>query len=419
MRWKKPWSGTAQTATRSRAYTRRPTAPRSRTPWNTGTRCRPTLPPLPTNRGAARVSWSANWARTATTVAPRSWPRPLPTWALTWTSARCSRRPRDAHARRSKTTCTPGACPHWPPATKRWCRPSLPRSRRRGPTTSSCSSAGGFRGRTTIFCTPPVCMASTARARRFRSAHATCCARSKRRSRRRASNKHLPMKTQIILVDLENVSVFAHRLDESQIEAVFRGLMEQGYLSEDKEKLRYPESLDAWCDIAWRRIRPAPRHRKSQSPAGILAGAASRSGRCAADGAVAIHRQVFAPGVQRRAGGGQVDLDRGAGAVPDRPGPARGGAHHRPVEFRIGGLHAGRQDAHGKAVHARAGVYPPQPEQRHAGRRGRKDPRGHAGVLCGGLRHRHRRNRGRGPKRGGGGGHDGHAGADAVAQRRR
>ncbi|WP_265304736.1 hypothetical protein [Verminephrobacter eiseniae] len=53
------------------------------------------------------------------------------------------------------------------------------------------------------------------------------------------------MKTQIILVDLENNSVFAHRLDESQIEAVFRGLMEQGYLSEDKEKLRYPESLDA------------------------------------------------------------------------------------------------------------------------------------------------------------------------------
>src|SRR6218665_1445956 len=99
-------------------------------------------------------------------------------------------------------------------------------------------------------------MASTARARRFRSAHATCCARSKRRSRRRASNKHLPMKTQIILVDLENNSVFAHRLDESQIEAAFRGLMEQGYLSEDKEKLRYPEPLDAGGELAWRGLGP-------------------------------------------------------------------------------------------------------------------------------------------------------------------
>src|SRR6218665_3352095 len=52
---------------------------------------------------------------------------------------------------------------------------------------------------------------------------------------------------------------------------------------------------------------------------------------------------------------------------------------------RVAVLNPGRQDAHGKAVHARAGVYPPQPEQRHAGRRGRKDPRGHAGVRSGGL----------------------------------
>ncbi|MCW8181027.1 hypothetical protein D8B29_15905 [Verminephrobacter eiseniae] len=49
------------------------------------------------------------------------------------------------------------------------------------------------------------------------------------------------------LVDLENHSVFANQLDDSQIETVVNGLIGRAYVSvsEDQEKLRYPESLDA------------------------------------------------------------------------------------------------------------------------------------------------------------------------------
>jgi methylmalonyl-CoA mutase len=32
--------------------------------------------------------------------------------------------PRNARARRSRTTCTRWASARWPPATRRWCRPS-------------------------------------------------------------------------------------------------------------------------------------------------------------------------------------------------------------------------------------------------------------------------------------------------------
>ncbi|MCW5237873.1 PIN domain-containing protein [Verminephrobacter eiseniae] len=44
-----------------------------------------------------------------------------------------------------------------------------------------------------------------------------------------------------------NHSVFANRLDDSQLETVVNGLIGRAYVSvsEDKEKLRYPESLDA------------------------------------------------------------------------------------------------------------------------------------------------------------------------------
>ena len=47
----------------------------------------------------------AGWARTGTTAAPRWWRRPLPTSASTSTWGRCSRRRRNAPARRSRTTC--------------------------------------------------------------------------------------------------------------------------------------------------------------------------------------------------------------------------------------------------------------------------------------------------------------------------
>ncbi len=100
-----------------------------------------------------------------------------------------------------------------------------------------------------------------------------------------------------------------------------------------------------------------------------------------------------------RAGRRQVDLHRNAGPVPDRQGPPRGGAHHRPVVHRLGRLHPRRQDAHGTAVGARARLHPAQPLERHAGRRGREDARGHAGVRGGRLRHRDRRDRRRRPER--------------------
>jgi methylmalonyl-CoA mutase cobalamin-binding subunit len=70
------------------------------------------------------------------------------------------------------------------------------------------------------------------------------------------------------------------------------------------------------------------------------------------------------------------------------------------------------------SVHERS-LHPPQPQQRHAGRRGREDARGHAGLRGGGLRRGDRRNRGRGPERDGGGRHDRHVRAAAAAQRRR
>ncbi|WP_265259682.1 hypothetical protein [Verminephrobacter eiseniae] len=41
--------------------------------------------------------------------------------------------------------------------------------------------------------------------------------------------------------------MFANQLDDSQIETVVNGLIGRAYVSvsEDQEKLRYPESLDA------------------------------------------------------------------------------------------------------------------------------------------------------------------------------
>jgi hypothetical protein len=71
------------------------------------------------------------------------------------------------------------------------------------------------------------------------------------------------------------------------------------------------------------------------------------------------------------------------------------------------------------AVGAPAGLHPPQPQQRHAGRRGREDARGHAGLRGRRLRRGDRRDRGRRPERDRGGRHDRHVRAAAAAQRRR
>lgn len=51
----------------------------------------------------------SSWAKTGTTAARRWWPPRSPTWASTSTWARCSRRPKSARARPSRTTCMPWA----------------------------------------------------------------------------------------------------------------------------------------------------------------------------------------------------------------------------------------------------------------------------------------------------------------------
>ena len=96
-----------------------------------------------------------------------------------------------------------------------------------------------------------------------------------------------------------------------------------------------------------------------------------------------------------------------------------GRARGRSVVEPIGWLDPRRQDAHGAAVAARARLHPPQPGERHAGRRGREDARGDAGLRGRRIRHRDRRDRGRRAERDGGGRHDRHVRADAVAQCRR
>jgi LAO/AO transport system kinase len=74
-------------------------------------------------------------------------------------------------------------------------------------------------------------------------------------------------------------------------------------------------------------------------------------------------------------------------------------------------LHPGRQDAHGAGVRSAcrctsSAYIRAQPQQRHAGRRGREDARVDAGVRGRRLRRGHRRDRGRGPERDRGGRHD-------------
>ena len=64
---------------------------------------------------------------------------------------RCSRPRWNVRARRSRTTCMRSACRHWPQATRRWFRPSLPSCASRAVARSSSLSAASCPGRTTIF----------------------------------------------------------------------------------------------------------------------------------------------------------------------------------------------------------------------------------------------------------------------------
>ena len=68
--------------------------------------------------------------------ARRSSPPRSPTWASTWTWARCSRRRARPRAWRSRTTCTCSASPAWRAATRRSCRRRSPSSKGSGATTS-------------------------------------------------------------------------------------------------------------------------------------------------------------------------------------------------------------------------------------------------------------------------------------------
>mmetsp|Transcript_5907 Transcript_5907/g.14566 ORF Transcript_5907/g.14566 Transcript_5907/m.14566 type:complete len:201 (-) Transcript_5907:659-1261(-) len=144
-----------------------------------------------------------------------------------------------------------------------------------------------------------------------------------------------------------------------------------------------------------------------------------RPGRCPAHRADARHRRRAAAGHLRRAGRRQEHLHRGLRPVPDRPGPPRGRAGGGPVQQCLGRRHPGRQDAHGAPLHGPARLHPPQPEQRHARRRGREDARGDAAVRGGRVRRGHRRDRGCRPERDRRGGHDRPVRAAAAAQCRR
>jgi methylmalonyl-CoA mutase cobalamin-binding domain/chain len=105
---------------------------------------------------------------------------------------------------------------------------------------------------------------------------------------------------------------------------------------------------------------PAPCHRQGHHAARIHPGRPPRAGRCAAHGAAAAHGPIIPPGHQRRAGGGQEHLHRGAGPVPDRAGPPRGGADHRPVVSTVsGGSILGDKTRMEKlSVHERAYIRP-------------------------------------------------------------
>ena len=162
--------------------------------------------------------------------------------------------------------------------------------------------------------------------------------------------------------------------------------------------------------------RSAPGDGQGHHPFGIHAHGSPRCGRWAAHGPAAAYGRIFPPGHQRRAGRGQEHLHRDAGPVPDWARPSRGGAGHRPIVHRVGRLHPGRQDAHGAVVRSSGCLHPPQPQQRHTGRRGRENPRGHAGLRGGWLRCGHRRDRGRGPERDRRAGHVRHVLPAATAQ---
>ena len=114
-RWRRCSAATARCRPRSRAFTAAPG--------------RTIRPGRGRNRESARSAagsaaspacWSPRWARTATTAAPISSPRPSPIWASRWSPARSSRLRRKAPGSRSRKRSTWSAPRASPPATRPW-----------------------------------------------------------------------------------------------------------------------------------------------------------------------------------------------------------------------------------------------------------------------------------------------------------
>ncbi len=124
-------------------------------------------------------------------------------------------------------------------------------------------------------------------------------------------------------------------------------------------------------------------------------------------------------GISGSPGCGKVDVHRGPGPAPDRPGPPGRGAGGGPLQLPLRRLDPGRQDPHGAAVAGAQLVHPPVAVGRLARRRGGEDPRGDARLRGGRLRRDHRRDRGRGPVGDGRGRHGRRLRADPAPQRRR
>ncbi len=72
---------------------------------------------LPSRKGGGLASWSPRWGRTAMIADRKSLPVPLPIWASTSISARCSAHQPRPPGMRSRTTCTSSASVRWRPAT--------------------------------------------------------------------------------------------------------------------------------------------------------------------------------------------------------------------------------------------------------------------------------------------------------------
>ena len=116
-------------------------------------------------------------------------------------------------------------------------------------------------------------------------------------------------------------------------------------------------------------LRPEARRRRARASAAgagqghhagrIDAARSPGAGRGRARGAPAPDRPVDPPGDQRFSRVGKVDVHRGPGTVPDRPGTPGRGPGGGSLQLPLGRLDPGRQDADGAALPGAQLVHPP------------------------------------------------------------